>query len=96
MSPYGVRGLGGNVRDLCLNRYRRTGPPIVAARAPDDRPTADDFVVVKGGSYPSVANFCRASARFGVPRGDALATVGFRLVRPVISDDTYCGASVPT
>ena len=26
-SPWGIRGLGGNSRDLCLNRYTRSGEP---------------------------------------------------------------------
>ncbi len=83
-SPYGVRGMGGNVRDFCRDVYRRRGPPVVEGRPRLGAvPDVGDFLVVKGGSYVSKLNACRAASRFGMPLGEHQATVGFRLCRPL-------------
>ena len=84
-SPYGVADMGGNVRDLCLNRYHRRG-----ADAPDGRaiitrpePTPDDEIVVRGGSYLSRPSFCLTATRFALPPDWGLGTLGFRLARSI-------------
>jgi serine/threonine-protein kinase len=82
-SPYGVRGLAGNMRDWCLNVWRRDGPPIKRGRvcldeaAPDD----PDFRAVKGGAWGSSMGFSRAASRFGTPPAFRSLLIGFRLVR---------------
>lgn len=40
LSPFGVRGLGGNVADWCLDPYRYEGPPPPSPTASPTHPTA--------------------------------------------------------
>ncbi|MCA9546590.1 MAG: SUMF1/EgtB/PvdO family nonheme iron enzyme, partial [Myxococcales bacterium] len=80
-SVYGVRGLGGLVRELCANGYERFGPagPRVDPRAPAEGP----FRMSRGGCIAASAPFCRAAGRFaGRPEG-RLMLVGFRVARSV-------------
>lgn len=83
VSPYGVRGLVGNVRDWCLNEWEWDGPAQSGERlhitAPG--PVALGRRSVKGGCWSAAPDQCRAAARFAMPPGDRLLTVGFRLVR---------------
>jgi eukaryotic-like serine/threonine-protein kinase len=82
-SPYGVRGLAGNMRDWCLNVWRRDGPPVqrgclcLDAAVPND----PDFRSVKGGAWGSSMGFSRAATRFGTPPGNRHLMIGLRLVR---------------
>jgi formylglycine-generating enzyme required for sulfatase activity/predicted Ser/Thr protein kinase len=79
-SPYGVYGLGGNVRDWCCNGYRRDGD-IADGERLIIRPRAADepYHMVRGGSWTSVESWCRSAGRFaGYPIGST--SVGFRLV----------------
>ncbi|MEZ4471341.1 MAG: bifunctional serine/threonine-protein kinase/formylglycine-generating enzyme family protein [bacterium] len=84
-SPWGIRGLAGNVRDWCANAFLRVPPDDDAAvQGGDDAPTPGDrdgYVAVRGGSYTSIPDFCRSAARFGARPGDRRGAVGFRLVR---------------
>ncbi|MCA9541669.1 MAG: SUMF1/EgtB/PvdO family nonheme iron enzyme, partial [Myxococcales bacterium] len=81
VSPYGVRGQAGNVRDLCLDAYRRDGPRLDAGRlVPVDEAIADEgFCVVKGGAYSSAPEQTLAGARYGFPPHHAAPPLGFRL-----------------
>ena len=83
-SVYGVRGMGGNVRQWCLNAYSRWGPPDEVTRVEPGRFGGDEtWRITRGGSWTSNAVFCRSAARF-VVRPDATASVvGLRLVRTV-------------
>ncbi|MEO5729612.1 MAG: SUMF1/EgtB/PvdO family nonheme iron enzyme, partial [Byssovorax sp.] len=83
-SPYGVRGLAGNMRDWCLNVWRRDGPPVQRGRVCLDAaaPADPDFRSVKGGAWGSSMGFSRAATRFGTPPGFRSLLIGFRLVRP--------------
>ncbi|MBX2798411.1 MAG: SUMF1/EgtB/PvdO family nonheme iron enzyme [Myxococcales bacterium] len=79
-SVWGIRGLGGNSRDLCGNAYTRSGPPdgsvvctTFAARAPHR--------FVRGGSWSSAAHLCRSAGRFAIEEDHRFTGVGFRLVR---------------
>jgi serine/threonine-protein kinase len=80
-SPYGVRGLGGNVRDWCANGYRREGD-VADGEAVSPAPAAADepYRMVRGGSWTSVEAWCRSAARFAAPPGERTTSVGFRLV----------------
>jgi serine/threonine-protein kinase len=78
-SPYGIRGLGGNVRDWCCNGYRRSGDghlvPLPRG-APPDAP----WRIQRGGSWMSSEAQQRCASRFvGRPAGRN-SSVGFRLV----------------
>ncbi|MCA9527331.1 MAG: SUMF1/EgtB/PvdO family nonheme iron enzyme, partial [Myxococcales bacterium] len=77
-SPYGLRGLGGNVRDWCLNAWADERPAglleVATPAAGDDRLRA-----TRGGSYVSLAPMCRAATRFAAPPGAHYGSVGFRL-----------------
>lgn len=81
-SPFGVRGLGGNVREWCANTYTRSGPSVL-----DGRPvllTASDedpgLRVVRGGCWASPARLCRIATRFASRPDERLSVLGFRLV----------------
>jgi serine/threonine-protein kinase len=77
VSPYGVRGMGGNVRDMCLNPWERGAPPrrlVVEHPAGDDRRLRS----TRGGSFYSQPHFCRAATRFAGPVDQGFASVGFR------------------
>jgi len=80
-SPYGVRGLGGNVRDRCANGYARD------YAAPDrlDEWPADhgdpDLRVSRGGAWLNTAALCRAATRFAASPTNRNTSVGFRLCR---------------
>lgn len=88
VSPYGVRGLAGNVRDWCRDRYLARGPRISSKqRIGLDRattPASTDPVrrAVRGGSWLSRAEDCMITARNGYLDDERLIDVGFRLVRP--------------
>lgn len=81
-SVYGIRGLAGNVRDLCGNRWTEQGPAddgerlIVRAAAPDA-----DYASVRGGAWSSVANLARSATRFGDPPSARHPTQAFRLAK---------------
>lgn len=82
-SPYGVRGLSGNLRDCCANVWRHDGPRVegdrlILEQAP---PEDDDFRVVKGGAWGSSIVHSRAAARFATRPGTHWRFLGFRLVR---------------
>lgn len=76
-SPYGVRGLTGNVRDWCRNPYIRGGEfgPRIAADDNSSEPR-----IVRGGSWNSVDTYCRLGARFGARADRNFAAGGFRWV----------------
>jgi formylglycine-generating enzyme required for sulfatase activity len=83
-SVYGVRGLGGNVRDFCGNRWTRQGPAgdgerlVLHAADP-----SVDYVGVRGGAWSSVANLARSATRFGDAPSARQPTRGLRLARRI-------------
>ena len=86
-SPYGIRGLAGNVREWCLNGWTRTGPTEDRVTITDD---ADDTVSdrqdwrsVRGGAFTTNPQSCRLAGRLAARPHDRLSTLGFRLVRSV-------------
>ncbi|MCB9743627.1 MAG: SUMF1/EgtB/PvdO family nonheme iron enzyme [Alphaproteobacteria bacterium] len=81
VSSYGVRGMGGNVRDWCLNTYNRLGTSDRVITGPDGVADLDSHRLVKGGSWSSSPSYCRSAARFAMKPGRRLSSVGFRLAR---------------
>jgi formylglycine-generating enzyme required for sulfatase activity len=79
-SPYGVCGLGGNVRDWCCNGYRHDGDVADGERLiVRPRAEGEPYRMVRGGSWTSMEAWCRPASRFaGSPVGST--SVGFRLV----------------
>jgi formylglycine-generating enzyme required for sulfatase activity len=81
VSPYGVRGAAGNVREWCHNGYRRTGLPEDQQRVhPDPAGPDEPYRVARGGSYASSPDACRLAGRFVLPPDQSYSALGFRLV----------------
>ena len=87
VSPCGVRGLGGNIRDWCLDLFdgrvdtvdNHVTPPDSALKEP---PRA--LRVARGGRWDAPARNARAAGRGRVEPADRLSSLGFRgLFRPV-------------
>jgi serine/threonine-protein kinase len=68
VSPYGVRGLGGNVRDW-----------VIDDRAPRVGPVAPHHRLVRGGHWMGISQFARCALRYPTPLA-ADDVTGFRLV----------------
>jgi len=85
-SPYGVRGMGGNVRDWCRNYFTLGGPPVYEDRAiltPIHDPDSPvQYRAVRGGAWDGAVNDCRAAYRYGYLPDHRLTDVGFRVVHP--------------
>ena len=71
-SVYGVRGLAGNSRTWCVERYAPPGGQVAATQR-----------VVRGGCYFFPARGAHGAARMGLDDHRAGDTVGLRLVRPL-------------
>jgi serine/threonine-protein kinase len=82
-SPYGVRGMTGNVRDWCINVWRHDGPPVHDGVLEIDpaHPSDPGLRVLRGGCWSTVPVFARAAGRFGGPPDERFSLLGFRCVR---------------
>lgn len=82
-SPYGVRGLAGNVRDPCLNLWRREGPLAPGGRLSLDAAAPEDPEVraVRGGAWGSPLASAWSAGRFASRPGHCWQGMGVRLVR---------------
>ncbi len=82
ISPYGVRGMAGNVKDWCIDTYTREGLPAGIQRVPID-PDAPPGAhqLCRGGGWASKGALCRAASRLTGPPDFEAAQVGVRLVR---------------
>ena len=83
VSPYGVRGMAGNVRDLCVNVWRPEGPLVEGNVLRIDPADEDDpeLRAARGGAWMSAGSMCRAAGRFATQPGLPFGGVGFRLAR---------------
>ena len=80
-SPYGVRGMGGGVRDWCLDEFRPEGPEVSADRLVIAEPSdGDNPHITRGGAWSLPDWVARACCR-GYHPPIRLADLGFRLVR---------------
>ncbi|MCB9746532.1 MAG: SUMF1/EgtB/PvdO family nonheme iron enzyme [Alphaproteobacteria bacterium] len=82
-SPYGVRGLAGNIMDWCRDAYRAAGPRIVDGRVVDEGPPPPEaHRVVRGGHWYGVGQIAYAAHRLRLDPNFMGYLVGFRLARP--------------
>ena len=83
-SPYGVRGLAGNVRDWCVDLWTPDGPEValgIAQLAPAP-PTDPGLRSIRGGAWTAAPPMsCSAASRFAAHPGDCFGMVGLRLAR---------------
>ena len=87
-SPYGVRGLAGNVVEWCADEYRREGPPLPGGvyLAPLDGRVESPIVerTLHGGCFLFDSFLLRAATRHSSSSIVRDVTLGFRLVRSLI------------
>ncbi len=85
VSPYGVRGTAGNVRDWCIERWNLEGPrveaDIVQVEAADPADSADR--PMRGGAWTSVGDLARLSVRYADHPTKRHGVLGFRLARRI-------------
>jgi serine/threonine-protein kinase len=83
-SPYGVRGMAGNVRDWCGHAWDKVGAEVDGDRVlPSVAPEPDQARVVRGGRWSGHARAARAASRSSAKPDARLANLGFRPVRPL-------------
>ncbi|WP_437666320.1 SUMF1/EgtB/PvdO family nonheme iron enzyme [Sorangium sp. So ce1182] len=85
-SPYGARGLAGNVRDWCAELWTPEGPTIENGAAHVSQAPAGDLGLrsIRGGAWSSAPPaMCRAAGRFAASPDERFSAVGLRLARPV-------------
>ncbi|MCB9797643.1 MAG: SUMF1/EgtB/PvdO family nonheme iron enzyme [Alphaproteobacteria bacterium] len=82
-SVYGVRGLGGNVRDWCSNPWSHAGPPAPGGRVLPGVCDLEDpsLRVLRGGCWTTAPVHCRAAGRTVNAPGGRFVSLGFRLLR---------------
>lgn len=83
-SPYEIRGMGGNVRDWCLDAYTNDGPRLHQGRVlipEDDWMEPGQLRVIRGGAWANSLRSVRVAFRSGGPSTDRFALLGFRLAR---------------
>jgi serine/threonine-protein kinase len=89
-SPYGIRGLAGNVHAWCLDAFKMGGLTVV-----NDIPVPPDVSklegvgaggvhrIVRGGSWRDAEEMCRAAFRDTPPTVYRDTTLGIRIARPL-------------
>jgi formylglycine-generating enzyme required for sulfatase activity len=87
VSVYGVRGMGGNMRDWCSDRYTPEGPALAGARVGvgEEEAAVEASVgalrVSRGGGWDLVPRSARVASRYGSGPGSRFDYLGFRLAR---------------
>ncbi|MAQ18561.1 MAG: hypothetical protein CMN30_27660 [Sandaracinus sp.] len=71
-SPFGVRGMAGNVRDWCADRWSTAGAEWAEALG--------ELRLVRGGSWRSPVDDARSANRYAAPPDERSPVLGFRLV----------------
>jgi serine/threonine-protein kinase len=87
VSPYGVRGMGGNVRDWCLDAFNDAGQSCPDGLVPHPEPGADDvdLRVLRGGTWDNDAVPVRAASRTRSSHWNRHANHGMRLIRRLVN-----------
>lgn len=80
LSPYGVRGLGGNVQDWCLDPWRAEGPGREGERLTVQEEPSDQHVM-RGGYFFAGENLSRCASRGGFVSTAKDGGRGFRVAR---------------
>jgi len=80
-SPYGVRGMAGNVQDWCLDAYDAAGPKVHSSRPLYVRADGDTLATVRGGAWNYAGEVARSGFRTGRKVTHRRESVGIRLVR---------------
>jgi serine/threonine-protein kinase len=83
-SPYGVRGLAGNVRDWCADLWLPEGPEVAAgvARTVPAPADAPGLRSIRGGAWSAAPpSTCSAASRFAAGPDECFGAVGLRLLR---------------
>ncbi len=84
VSPYGIRGLAGNVRTWCINVWQPGGSRIDGDRLvvePAD-PADVSLRAVRGSAWSATVPATRCAARYADPPDRRFSSIGVRLVRP--------------
>jgi serine/threonine-protein kinase len=86
-SVYGARGLAGNVRDWCAERWTPRGPRLEHNVLQIEMASADDDALrsVRGGAWMAAPPLCRSAGRYAAAPRDHFAGVGIRLVASDLS-----------
>jgi len=90
ISPYGIRGMGGNLRGWCgdnplPNRAPRLDNQIAVVQPLPDLDASRE-VVTRGGSWYSLPDSARAATRQWCSPAIRSVFIGFRLCTPIRSD----------
>jgi formylglycine-generating enzyme required for sulfatase activity len=81
-SPYGVRGLAGNVSDICGDHYTREGSPVVDGRW-QVQPTPTGLHPLRGAAWNAHPSRTHIGVRGGISANGRSSLCGFRLVVPL-------------
>jgi serine/threonine-protein kinase len=81
-SPYGVRGLGGNVIDWTSSVYQQSGPELSDGCISLEEREVDDTseMVYKGGCWYFGSRFMRSADRHNISAQHRGNLIGFRMV----------------
>ncbi len=84
VSPYGVRGMAGNMMDWCADVWRPEGPPTDGQRVlPTEDHSGASYRVRRGGSWSNAGSDLRASNRGRSGPSSCGNGLGFRLARSI-------------
>jgi formylglycine-generating enzyme required for sulfatase activity len=86
VSPYGVRGMAGNVRDWCIERWMLNGPRVEGSILRIEPAPKDEMVErpMRGGAWISVGDLARLSVRYAELPSKRHGVLGFRLARSLL------------
>jgi serine/threonine-protein kinase len=82
-SPYGVRGMAGNVRDFCIDVYQADGPQLVDGRAQPPALEEGSKRTLRGGAFPAYERSAGIAFRLGDSGEGRIPYAGARLCRSV-------------
>ena len=88
-SPYGVRGMGGNIRQWTASVWKSNGPRTGMRQFVEVYPEVKPELrlTVKGGSWQGNDRHCLSSARLSMDYSQYSLEVGFRLVHSLTDFD---------